>query len=661
VTDKLITYDPPGAIGLIDREATVHLRFDETLTATRPRDARGNLIDLDIRASTNPVVMPPVVNAVLGRGRSFNGTSQGLGATDLVSGSTLHTRDMTIQAVLAWTPSTAFGPGFVICRGLGSLTAQFCAYGLRIDPVDVPSSRALVRWFWQDTAGIDRIQTGAQVTLLANQFTLITATRRWVSPTQVELNYYVGDTLIGSVTSAIGSIGGGTTGTTTIGYRTIAGINGLFFSGIIDELMVIPRELCLEEIAATWRRITVDQPRGNQLFLEQFDDGFPMSDDPASDVQLDIRMTGHGLGLASSAIETLRENFLPQRAYGTTLQQWEAATRATLSPALSIQQRRQRVLARFQQRNGVSQQGIRDALGILLDCDPSLLQFITYSQVVTDDFSAALLNTMIWDTYNTPAPAINPVAGQLIMGTLTGLGLFLPDGWRTFSLSVSQPVALLDEVLTLGSGANGQEQFQMKVQLTGSSLGFEAGIWIGNRGKRNYAVLGFRQSAAATWQLRFEVYVDRVLISSSLLQTFVSMPPAHWLRINQIPDSAVQASWGTVGPTGPFNTSAFISFPPAIHWAGGYGRCVESIATFISGCSAAFDDAELWTPNGTRPFYAYVYRDPAIPGNPDIEGANAVLQDFKHGYTHAAVITSKALLINDPAKGKTDRGPMGAP
>jgi hypothetical protein len=92
-----------------------------------------------------------------------------------------------------------------------------------------------------------------------------------------------------------------------------------------------------------------------------------------------------------------------------------------------------------------------------------------------------------------------------------------------------------------------------------------------------------------------------------------------------------------------------------VHWAGCYVRGEPA-----SALVANFDDFVLWTPNGTRPFNAYVYRDPGLGGQPDLEGAHSVLQAIRHAFTHATVITSLALLSADP-ESLVARGPMGAP
>ena len=73
---------------------------------------------------------------------------------------------------------------------------------------------------------------------------------------------------------------------------------------------------------------------------------------------------------------------------------------------------------------------------------------------------------------------------------------------------------------------------------------------------------------------------------------------------------------------------------------------------------ADFDDFVLYTPRGTRPFSAYVFRDPGLGGSPDLEGSHSVIQAIKHAFTNATIITSRAVLCDGHGTG-CDRGPMG--
>ncbi|HKQ65971.1 MAG TPA: putative phage tail protein [Methylomirabilota bacterium] len=652
--DKRIAYDPPGAIGLVDREAVLLIRFDETDDSARPQDAARAMTDFDVTATgvLGSRVMPPIVPAALGRGRLFTpGAGNGLLARDLDTGSTLLTRDMSIQLVMSWDAAAQLAsgqPGVIVVRGLGTGSAEFVSYGLELDVVDAPTFTGKLRWFWEDVGGGEHLAAGVNVVIPPGQFTLITATRRWVSPTQVELAYYVGDQLAGVETSASGSIGGGTTGTMQLGFRS-QGSPGNEWAGVLDELMIVGRELCAEEVEATWLRIVTYQPLGNRLFLEMFDGGFPISDEPDSDVQLDIRMTGQSIGFAAAQTENLRANFLPQRAYGSTLQQWEEAVAVTPKPAQGIEARRARVLARLRQRRGVSIPGIKDALLELVDCDVDDLVFIAYSNTITDGFDT-VVEPLLWDMTPTGCAAANagrarfaPGAGDYTLSSTSRL-------WRTIARTVSQPVAPVDELLGVILGG---EQVIAKLVFTTPQDTCEAGVWVGDKSAGNYLVLGLRD-VAGSFKVVTESFIAGISQGLVVQATLGANPAAIWLYLRGNAFGGWTPAWSVTGPSSDFTNGGAITHPHTVHWAGCYLRGVASGAPV-----ADFDDFVLYMPNGTRPFNAYVYRNPALGGSPDLEGAHSVLQAIKHAFTHATIITSLAVLNADPGS-PCDRGPMGA-
>jgi hypothetical protein len=79
---------------------------------------------------------------------------------------------------------------------------------------------------------------------------------------------------------------------------------------------VLNYELTAEEIAATWDRISVLQPRGYRAIRDLLPPGAPISDDPSSRVQ---KLTADRRSCARLRERAGRErarNLLPDRAYG---------------------------------------------------------------------------------------------------------------------------------------------------------------------------------------------------------------------------------------------------------------------------------------------------------------------------------------------------------
>ncbi|HEY6174687.1 MAG TPA: hypothetical protein VIX73_09600, partial [Kofleriaceae bacterium] len=351
--DKGFTFDPPGAIGLWFDDARVMLKLHDPDVTVPPKDTAGALDDL---LAPDGAAAPAVVGAAMGPGRAFwPGLSTALAAKDLTPGASLVTRDCTVMAIVSWDvagQALAGAPGTLVCRGDGSSSSEYAAYQITLSVVDAAARTGSIAWSWQGITGTTHAQAGAQFTCPTG-FVLLTATRRWVSPTSVVLRYYIGDVLLGEVASSDGDIGGGATGTFFLGAQSLGGavlVN--VFAGIIDEVCVLDREMCREEIEDTWLRITLYQPLGVQLFREMHDPGFPQSQEPGSDVQLENRWIGMALGFAASRLENIRKNILPQRSYGQTLTDWETALRPTTQPGQSLDERRARVVARLQQRLG---------------------------------------------------------------------------------------------------------------------------------------------------------------------------------------------------------------------------------------------------------------------------------------------------------------------
>lgn len=645
--DKGFAFDPPGAIGLWFDDARVMLKLHDPDVAVPPRDEAGALDDL-----LPPVgaVAPQVVGAAMGQGRAFwPGLLNALAAKDLSTGSSLATRDCTIMAIVAWDvagQALAGAPGTLVCRGDSSGAAEFVAYELRFVVVNAAARTGSLVWSWQDTAGAVHTQAGAQFTCPTG-FTLITATRRWVSPTEVMLRYYIGDNLIGEVTSSDGSIGGGVTGTFLLGANRAGGVNlGGFFAGIVDEIAIFGREMCLEEIEDTWLRITVYQPLGVQLYREMHDDGFPQSLEPSSDVQLENRWIGMTLGFAASRFENIRRNLVPQRAYGRTLEDWEKALRPTTQPGQSFDERRARVVARLQQRLGSSPDGFRTSLaGLLGSADPSQLEFLAYANTVRDEFETEI-NPLRWDIH--PAAAFTVASAFAQATPPAGTYLAGPTGgWLTAAMSVSQ------------SGVRnlvGQEHALAGLGIFTSQSGLEAGIFFADRAANNYILLGLRD-VAGVFKIQTEVFTGWASGGAVVQATLGANPAALFLHLHRQADGTWIAEWSTTSDIEGFTASAPIAAfgTSPVFWSGMYVRSTGAIA---GAADVRFDFFTLRTPFGTRPLNAYVMLDRALGFSPDIPGARQIVDTIKHLYVNGSFITSPNALCDDLEAG-CDTTPCG--
>jgi hypothetical protein len=639
--DKGFTFDPPGAIGIVAPDARVLLRFhdDEDI---RPKDVAGALNDL---AAPVGAVNPESVIAACGAGREFTvaGTNA-LAATDLATGSSLITRDVTVQAILSWDilgQGVAGTAGALVARGLSTSAAEYIAYELQLAVVNPATRRGSIAWSWQTIAGVVKAQTPVEFTCPTG-FTLLTATRRWESPTSVVCRYYIGDVLLGEVASSDGDIGGGASGTFILGADKVGGALGRWFAGTLDELAVFDRELCLEEIEDTWLRITVYQPLGVQLFREMHDPGFPMSTDPASDVQLENRQIGMALGYAAAAAENLRRNALPQRSYGDFLAAWEQALRPTTQPGRSLDDRRARVLARMRQRGGSAPPELQEALSSLLGgASVDDLQFLAFDNTVSEDFQAGL-DLIRWDV--SPAATVSVVLGVLNMQIGVTTALF-PSGWLYLRRSV---------------GGNARQAHQIaKLTFTSSTNGSEAGIFFGDAGLGNYFLMGLRNTGAANYHVFVETFIHNISQGGAVDQGDSGVPLAAvvpiWLYLHQA-DTFWEVSWSLTSGTAGFGPPLMVaSVPPAMQWAGMYMRTTGAAT---GGLLAKFDEHLLRATFGVSPYNAYVLLDRALGFSPDLPGARQIVQTVKHAFVRASFTTRSFLHCDDQADG-TDNCPLG--
>lgn len=636
--DKGFTFDPPGAIGLIFDDAKVMLKLHDPDPMVRPKDEAGALQDLDVAPGGGA---PYVVPAAMGNGRRFvPAFSTGLAAKDLVGGSSLATRDVTVMAILQWdiaAQAVADNPtGSLVCRGIGVPAAEFIAYELRLTAVNAATRLGEIHWRWQGITGTLFEQAGVQFTCPTG-FMLLTATRRWNSPTSVTCRYYIGDVLLGEVSSGDADIGGGVTGTFFLGTNGDVPPDQALFAGILDEVAVFDREMCQEEIEDTWLRITTYQPLGVQLYKELHDPGFPQSREPGSDVQLENRWIGMALGFAASRFENIRRNLVPQRSYGQTLADWETALRPTRQPNQSLDARRARVVARLRQHLGSSPPGLQGMLDGLLDgADPSQLTFLAFSNTLVDAFTT--INALRWDRNTASAAAISAVAGAASFQP--GAGTFTaPTSWISMRRSIDSAR---------------QAQQIVKLVLTTPQSGVEAGIFFADAAAGNYILLGLRD-VAGSFQVWTETFAAGVSTGATLRATLGANPAALWLWLGQTTtDGTWSVQWSTTSGTTGFTAPVTLTHPSAAYWAGCYLRSTGA----IGAPRADFDDHVVRLPFGLGPLNAWVVFDQALGFHPDIPGARQIVETVKHLYVTGTFATTPAVAYDDPDNGY-DTAPLG--
>ena len=624
-------------------EERVFLRFDEPDTHVLPSDDAGGLADMNADAAST---LPEVIPGAVGFEREFIAANRtALKALDATPGASLLTRTVSIQAILRWdidSQAATGTTGVIICRGIRGSSVERIAYGLELRVVNAAARIGELRMFWEDLAGNRYTAVGGQFQLAgASETMMITAVRRWSSRSDVVVRYYLGDQLLNEVVVTKGDIGGGTTGTTTIGARIDDGAAAWtdFLDGAIDELRILERELVAEEVAATWQRLATLQPAGLQLVLDSLPPGMPVSDDPASRVQREHRLIGHLFGYTGAQAENFRENTIPDRAYGTVLKRWEGITRQSSKPGDDVDTRRRRVLGHLSSHAGISPPGVTAALADLLACGSDQLTLVGYDNTVRDSFDA--LVAARWRlSPAAPAADWSVAAGELKLLAANGTAAdFLLGGWRSALTGVDGPERV---------GGFGAQLFA-KLDPTTIPDGAEAGLVLWDYPRRDALFLGLRNNGGA-----YQVVSQRYLAGVAQAATVhvVSALQVHWLHLYAVPVAysgqardelvAHAVRWSTTSASAGFTAGDPGTFSFSVGWAGFYGRAWNG-AALAGDLSVGFDDAAFRFPNGTRPMRFYVLRDPTLPGDYDLLGANSTLKKLRQAHTHAAAVVGPML------------------
>lgn len=639
--------------------AGVLLRFDEPATEVPPSDAVGSLNDLH---ADGTATLPEVVTGAVGFAREFVAASAtGLRAVDATPGGSLFTRTVSVQMIGRWDfdqQAAAATAGVIICRGKRGSSSERIAYGVELRVVNAGARIGEIRFFWEDLDGNRYTAFGGQFKLgRASETIMVTAVRRWSSTRDIVVRYFLGDRLLNESIVPRGDIGGGTTGTTTIGGRIDDGDEDWtdHFDGTIDELRVVGRELVADEIAATWDRIRTLQPLGEQLVLDCLPPGMPISDNPESRVQREHRLIGQGLGYAAAQFENVRQNVMPDRAYGRTLERWQGITRQSARPGDDADTRRRRVGGHLARHAGVSPPGVRAALHELLACGEDQLELFAYDNTIRDSFDE--LVEARWR--RSPEGEWSVAAGELAVAVAGAEAANFPSSWRTCMTGVDGPERI---------GGFGAQLFA-KLSPTTIPDGAEVGIMLFDFPRRDGLLFGLRRDGA-DYKVVSQRYLAGVEQTAVVYATTALVP--HWLGLEavqveydgQARDDLVThvVRWSTTSATAGFtesdpeDLSDSPQFSFAVGWCGFYARSWNG-AVLAGALAASFDNAVFRFPNGLRPFQFYVLRDPDLPGEYDLRGANATLSKLRQSHTHAAAITGP-MLAGDPESG-CGFGPCG--
>lgn len=648
--------DVPGNVGLLaDASEVVRLRFDEP-DGVMPSDAAGGLLDLAPPAAHDA---PLSIDSWTGLGRVFDPSApSALIALDDPAADTLTTRDATIVALLSLDLAAGVGPMTVYCRGIGGSAAEYYGIGLELENQGGGNHGIVdVRMFWASSAGVLATQAAGSFQWPGDGVPfLLTATREWVSTAEVVIRYYVDEQLIAEVTSTDGDIGGGTTGTTSIGARRTTGTWGRYFAGTLDEVQVLDRALCAEEVATLWARLARHQPEGVERFKALSPPGAPWFIDRGSRIARLGKSVGQGLGVAAAKADEIARTFLPDKSSEAAIVRWEGLLGVAARGADRLQTRRDRVVGLLQRENGYSVPKIQDALATAFDQDAADVELVEFTAEVTDDFTT--LSSERW--HAEPAARWSIVGGKLRMAALAA------DDARWDATSRSA-LHLRTPLYSASGGENRQADARLgfiaqvnvadyTIANPGDALvglflynfctgkAFWFGVW-NNAGSHDLAYATFDGEASTGFTSGATELASNIGTANLRLR----------IRASATEADGVTLEWG-IGAAS-FDV-AFATEPITLDIAPDYvGVGALGEATTLGGnLTVDFDDFLVRSPQSERAFHWYAMQDGT--GSPDMIGAQRLVERLKPAHTHAAAITSLSLLCDDQASG-CDRGPLG--
>lgn len=645
--------DAQGAIGLVDGDTpAISLQLGEASADVLASDSAGGLQDLDV---VGALVEPDYVEGWIGPARRFTDGSA-LVAVDQSPGSTLSTRDLTIEVIARWNlpaQDAAGTVGTIIARGVGGSAAERVAYGL--DLVALSGVTGKLRAWWQDLGGTRHDQDGPEITLgPVASWTYYTVTRRWISPTAVELRYYAGDLLLGIYESADGIIGGGTTGTTVVGARGAGAGFADHFEGDIGALVVTKGIKSHEEIASNWLRLAHFQPAGYPKFVELRPPRAALSKSPTGDQRQLFRLIGNALGYARARVEDFARNTIPTRAYGRRLREWETITRSGRRPDDSIERRRERVAAKFAATEGSSPPVVAQTLAEALGMVAADVEILAFSDRRVDDFAAGTINPHVWRTRG----------GANVAWSVTGGALRVEaDNGDDLQLSTM----IVPSKWTIGScwseiqGDARDAMLHAKITPTALPNRCEAGIAFVNEVTREMLSLGVRNTGGV---YTVELWHRAANGVEEQLGSEAASNAARWLTLRL---STEEINGGDLyhSVTAAFPTTTFDDETAAVNVGigGRYQYAGPYLLTFGGVAAGAvdvrFDDIVWLSPHGDRAFHFYVYRDPLALGVYDVPLAELTLQAMRQSFAVAHVTASKIFEPGD-ARSLLGQTPLGA-
>jgi hypothetical protein len=639
------------------------LHFDEPTDGVPPSDAMGNFDDFVPAASCTP---PAVADGAVGKAREWlhaGASGDSLESHDTAGQSRLF-RDWTIEAVVYVPWQTTNGDYVIVQRGTGASNNEVRVFGLRVVVTGAPSAPAVeLQALWDESLGNPAAVDPATLDPPAGWWYLA-CTRRWVSATEVLVEYYLNGERVGSDTSPDGNIALNVAngGTVMVGSEGGTG-NPVGFK--IDELRVSRVRRTAEEIKLTHDLMFKYPALGYEL-VRAFQPPGVWSQDPSSRVQRELAVEGDALGWAWAVAEEVHGDWFPDRA-ARSLERWEGLCGLVALPMDSVETRRARVLAHLRTVAGFSVGKVKDAVYPLVAASQAGVKVVEVKNRFEEhpEIGGSLSFFTSQDG-----------AGGGTEGTITNVGgspgpetkfEFQTGDDARWDANVRKAVRAraslqpdLFDILPSYYLFKGSTSFGTDASLCWLRAKVTAVSLTTNGDRVGIGFFNFQTGAAVNFGIIrdsgtnkfFTEWIDPS--TGTLSRTIGSAIPStpFWLQITHLPQGAgYDCTAVTQDPETTYSPAVSYSNDISAAGAGIGNFWAQLFAASASSSSAGtssftLDDIQVACPSTVMTFLWYLYVSSPIAGA-DYDGAQALIERIKPAHTLATLIRTTAMLVNE--------------
>jgi hypothetical protein len=340
---------------------------------------------------------------------------------------------------------------------------------------------------------------------------------------------------------------------------------------------------------------------------------------------------------------------LPDAAPLERAERWERICELAAGPVDSLDVRRARFLAFLAREQAFDVPAIQVALSGPCGLAPMDVQILEFTNTITDDFAATALDPRWLDgTGNGGAPSgvWSATGGQLRATLAAGVDARSESQLAPHLVTPREPGRLFFQaaIATLAPPALARSVFAgvvLQNRATNETL------WFGIYNDAGTAKVVWRTSQAG--QESAINVITAIAFGSAVRLRIATSQTASWADNGSL---TVSYALGSDAFT---DTTIDTGITSGWYWAG--FALFSTVASTPTATTVAFDDFLVHDADSERPFSWYAFRDPSLPGNADMVGANLVVAKVKPAYTFAAAISSTQAICDDPRDGLCDRCP----